>query len=222
MTEQGGSCIRLLNCYFGYMEEGSWMEWVKREGWWVAIGAAGLGILIYGLWSMIKPEPAVVEIVKEEETRGEIVVDVAGAVEKPGIYKIPTGSRIGDALVMAGGFAAEADREWVSQYLNLAEEVKDGGKIYIPGQAAGTGNQKIQIVGQPDAVEKQILGAAVQGRININTASQSELESLWGIGEARAKAIISNRPYGVTEELVSKAKIPQSVYDKIREQISVY
>ncbi|MFH1244058.1 MAG: helix-hairpin-helix domain-containing protein [bacterium] len=186
------------------------------------VGLAGIGILIYGLWGVIIPERARVEIIKSDtvtqcqgEQCGQIVIDVAGAVERPGVYKLPGGSRIGDVLVVAGGLSATADREWVAATLNLAEPVKDGGKIYIPTNTEReTPSQNIS--------EGVTLGSKTAKLININTADMGELDSLVGIGEVRARAIIANRPYGSTEELVSKAKIPTSVYDKIKDSISIY
>ena len=199
------------------------MDWVKQNGIVLGIGVVGLGMLIYGLWGQLMPEQASVEIVRGGASNignnnivmseSQVVVDVAGAVEKPGVYKLPVDSRIGDALVMAGGLAGEADREWVAATLNLAEPVKDGGKVYIPyrDEKRNIGNSNTLIA------EKQ-----KNGKVNINTASEGELDTLVGIGEVRAQAIIANRPYGDIEELVSKAKIPQSVYEKIRDNISVY
>ncbi len=191
------------------------MEWLKQYGLLAGVGVVGLGLLGYGLWGEIMPEKSTVEIIKESEnqsTKGEIVVDVAGAVEKTGVYKLPSGARIGDAIVMAGGLAADADREWVAQTLNLAKEIKDQEKIYIPSIARV----------DPLQSEGSTLGLQKSGKININTASLGELDQLPGIGEVRAQAIIANRPYGSTEELVSKAKIPQSVYDKIKDSLSIY
>lgn len=194
-------------------------EFLKQFGIVVAIGMVGCGILIYGLWGVIRPEEAVVEIINGENREqenieyrgGQVTVDVAGAVEWPGVYKLPSGSRIGDALVMAGGLAGNADREWVAKTINLAEVVKDGGKIYVPAKQE-----------QGRTENKNIEYGEAQGRVNINTASVGELDRLEGIGEVRARAIIDNRPYGSTLELVSKAKIPESVYDDIKDQVSVY
>lgn len=194
---------------------------LKQFGVLILIGLVGFGVLVYGLWGEIMPEKTVVEIVKggskqtnsaTSQQTNEIVVDVAGAVEKPGIYKLPSGSRIGDALVSAGGVSAKADREWIASTLNLAQEVKDGEKVYIPAiqqisESAG------QVVGKP---------VSQQGKVNINNASLSELDGLSGIGEVRAKTIYDNRPYGNIAELVSKAKIPQSIYEKIKDSITVY
>jgi len=190
-------------------------EWWKKNGVWVALGMVGVGCLLYGLWGVIWPEPAVVEIVQSSsiENGGEIVVDVGGEVITPGVYKLPTGARIGDALVLAGGLSAEADRQWVAQMMNLAQEIKDGGKIYIP--TMNKTNNQIPIT------NNQTISNQTK-TININTASTAELDTLVGIGEVRAQAIVANRPYGSTEELVSKAKIPEGVYEKIKDQVSVY
>jgi competence protein ComEA len=195
------------------------MEELKRYITVVVVAVVGIGFVIYGIWGQIKPGEVKVEIIKEKDEGqkvrigGEIVVDVAGAVEKPGVYKIPSNSRIGDALVLSGGLAANADREWVAASLNLAQKLEDGEKIFIPDKSA---NQQVS-----DS-EVQIAGKSVSTKININTASVVELDALNGIGEARAKAIVANRPYSKTEEIVIKAKIPQSVYEKISSNISVY
>lgn len=197
-------------------------EFVRMWGWVIALGVGGVGLLGYGLWEQIRPREVKVEIVSGEsanqqfgDSAKQIVVDVAGAVEAPGVYKLPSGSRMGDALVAAGGLSAGADRVWVAQNLNLAEPIKDGGKVYIPDKSAN------QIVS--NSADQQASKSVNQtGKININTASESELDSLPGIGSVRAAAIITNRPYGSVEELVSKAKIPQSVYEDIVSLVSVY
>lgn len=188
-----------------------------------ALGILGVGLLLYGVWEQIKPGEVKVEIVSGEsaiqqvgDSAKQIMVDVAGEVEKPGVYKLQSGSRIGDALVAAGGLAAGADREWVAKNLNLAKEIKDQEKVYIP---ENSDNQKTQRIGEP---ENRSVGISDSQTVNINTASEGELDKLTGIGEVRARAIIENRPYSSTEELVSKTKIPQSVYEKIKNSISVY
>ena len=147
----------------------------------------------------------IIENVKGIET-AEVVVDVGGAVEKPGVYKLPGDARVNDALTAAGGLSVAADRVWMARYLNLAQAVSDGVKIYIP------------------ATGESVIGSGSQssGQININTASASELDSLWGIGTKRAADIIASRPYSSIDELVAKAGIPQNVLDKIRDQIIAY
>lgn len=188
-------------------------DFLREFGVIVIVGLIGGGILIYGLWGVVGGEQATVEIVKNEPQTGEIVVDVAGAVEKPGVYTLTSGSRIGEALVVAGGLSAQADREWVARTVNLAAELEDGAKIYIPS-TIGNGNPKSEILNP-----RQILNSKL---ININTASVGELDGLVGIGEVRAQNIVANRPYGSTAEIVGKAKIPESVYEEIKDSLTLY
>jgi competence protein ComEA len=186
---------------------------LKQYGVLALIGLLGLALVVYGLWGQLVPPPATVEIIKTDNyaTTEEIVVDVAGSVEKPGVYTLPKGSRIGDAVVLAGGFSALADRNWVAQTLNLASELKDAQKIYILGKEDTT-----------PAQGKSSVASVQSAIVNINTASVAELDALPGIGAVRAQAIIDNRPYGELSELVTKAKVPQSVLDKIHDQLSVF
>ena len=193
---------------------------IREFGALIIAGVVGIGILIYGLWGVLAPEKVKVEIVKSNIGNSntvisemQIVVDIAGAVEKPGVYKLPSGSRIGDALVMAGGLSAKADREWVAKTMNLAEVVEDGEKVYIPA---------IQIISDSVSQKVSVSESQKSGKVNINTASESELDSLEGVGEVRSKLILDNRPYSKVSDLVEKAKIPESVYEKIKDKISVY
>lgn len=171
---------------------------------------AGMGLLIMIVggvvaWKQEREENKVeiIENIKGIETN-EIMVDVGGAVERPGVYKLVADARVNDALVAAGGLSAEADRSWVARYLNLAQVVADGTKLYVP--KAGESINSVKGVNS----------------INVNTATASELDSLWGVGAKRAADIIANRPYTKTEELVTKAGVPQNVYEKIKEQVSVF
>jgi competence protein ComEA len=143
---------------------------------------------------------------------------VGGAVEKPGVYELAIGSRVNEALIMAGGLSLRADRSWVGRYLNRAQTLGDGVKIYVPevGESIGSATLEESLAGHPPTAQQ-----AVQGVISINTGSKTELDSLWGIGEIRAEAIISNRPYQNIEELKIKANIPQNVIDANINNISL-
>ena len=66
------------------------------------------------------------------------------------------------------------------------------------------------------------LGAETVGKVNVNTASAQELDALWGIGEKRSAAIISNRSYSSTEELMTKAGIPKNVFERIKDEVVVF
>jgi len=149
------------------------------------------------------------------QAQKSISVDVSGAVNTPGVYKLNDGDRIEEAIKLAGGFSKEANSEYISKNLNLAQKLIDGTKIYIPfeGSTPPSGS----------ADYGQVSGAAIViGKININTASQSELEALSGVGPVTASKIISARPYSTVEELISKKAVGKAVYEKIKDSVVVY
>ena len=138
-----------------------------------------------------------------------ILVDIEGAIVLPGIYRLPFGSRVDDALGAAGGFTKDADTEAIARSINRAAKLADGAKIYIPA------------IGQDQASDEAHLSAGIAAFININTASQSELESLTGIGLVTAGKIISGRPFLRLEELVEKKAMSQSLFDKLKDQLTL-
>lgn len=140
----------------------------------------------------------------------EIWVDVAGAVVAPGVYRLPYGSRVEDAIAAAGGLSREADSEAIARAINRAAKVSDGAKLYIPKTGGA----------QMEGTNSQTQAAATVG-VSVNSASQSELETLSGIGPVTAKKIIDNRPYLTLEELVSKKALSQSLFDKLKDQITL-
>lgn len=131
-----------------------------------------------------------------------MLVDVEGAVVIPGLYRLPSGSRVQDLLDQAGGLAPQADLDAVSRSINRAAKLIDGAKIYIP------------FVGEHSDVENT--GSPM---VNINTASSHELESLNGVGESTAEKIISGRPYLRLEDLVEKGIVGRALFEKINSQI---
>lgn len=182
----------------------------------------GVGLLLVGVVQMMTAskgeEVVIVQNPKEASISARlVVVDVAGAVNKPGVYRMDEGVRIAEVLAQAGGYAGEVDQEYVAKFINQAEKVKDGQKIYIPLKS-----EKVVGSGQNSGDNQGGGAVASTSVVNVNTASAKELDSLWGIGEARAEDIVANRPYGTVDELVTKAKIPQNVLEKNEGKISVY
>lgn len=139
----------------------------------------------------------------------KIFIDVSGAVNNPRVYELSSGSRISNALEKAGGLSDQADAEFVAHNLNLAQLLTDQQKIYIPslGETAGSPYKPslTPITDQTDS----------SGKVNLNTASASELDSLPGVGKATADKIITNRPYQSEDDLVTKKVLSQSALDKI-------
>ncbi|KKU12223.1 MAG: hypothetical protein A2126_03255 [Candidatus Woykebacteria bacterium GWB1_45_5] len=140
----------------------------------------------------------------------EIVVDIAGAVNKPGVYSLPAGSRVSEAVDKASGLSGEADKAWVAQNLNFAAKLADGQKIYIPA------------IGQAGKVDTGTVAGQAAGKININTAPSGELDTLPGIGPVTAQKIIASRPYAATEELLSKKVVGASTFEKIKDKVTIY
>lgn len=188
---------------------------------------AGLGgvLLLFGGFSFLSGifEQPKVEVLESggiegvggiEGSTGKITVEVSGAVVKPGVYELLASDRVERLLIASGGLSAEADREWVEKYINRAAKLLDGQKIYIPKTGETTVYSPQSTVKGASAV------VSVSPLVNINSASQTELEKLKGIGPARASSIIENRPYAAIDELVSKKVISKKLLEEIKEQIT--
>ena len=193
----------------------NWEEFLEKHKISVIVGLIGLilvGLGVLGVFKVGQTEDKIEIISSEERTKTpeKILVDIEGAVQKPGVYELSFGSRLQDLLVAAGGLSAEADRAWVEKNLNRAQKIKDGDKFYIP--KSGEGN--IGNTGSPAVM-------AATG-ININTASKSELETLWGVGPATAQKIIDNRPYQDVDDLLKRKILNANVFQKIASQLRVY
>lgn len=181
-------------------------------------------LLVGGLFSsnLIKKEPEAAanfpkESIVSESNLTEIKIDVAGAVNSPGVFTLSKESRIEDAIKLAGGFNENASKEYVSKQLNLSQKVGDGMKIYIPFEGETGAVGAIRAIGNVG----EVAGVSAQGKIGINSADQASLESLPGIGPVTAKKIIDGRPYGSVEELLSKKAVSKAVYTKILELVDV-
>lgn len=146
----------------------------------------------------------------------KLKVDMEGAVLVPGVYELAADSRISDALASAGGLSAEADRDWVAKNLNLAAKVTDGGKIYIPEQGQFNSGEAVS------GLSSNQFGVSTSKTLNINSASQLELEALPGIGPVTAGKIINGRPYNTVEELKTKKVLGNSLFEKIKDSLTVY
>ena len=158
---------------------------------------------------------------------------ICGAVSAPGGYELPAGSRIIDAVEAGGGFLPEADEACC----NLAEEIVDGCQIYIMTKsescADGQTEKKAGIQTSPDSdmqttdrnVRSNSTTALENGLVNLNTADVAALMTLPGIGESRAKAIISYREqhgaFAQIEDIMKISGIKQAAFSKIKDKITV-
>ena len=156
-----------------------------------------------------------------ETAAADIYVHVCGCVRKPGLYRLPAGSRVLAAVEAAGGFTGEADQTaW-----NLAAVLEDGRQVYIPDKkeagekAAGSWPDSGAGGQEADA------SPSSSGKVNINTATQQELMVLPGIGESRAADIIAYREekgsFKTTDEIRNVSGIGDGIYNKLKDQITV-
>lgn len=203
----------------------------------IALGFLGLMFLGYGVISTLPRNVENKDILSDAATDESpsvkklsvpaigLAIDVEGAVLKPGVYKLEKDSRVQDALIAAGGMSEKADRSKITKSMNMAAKLVDGGKIYIPftgdiAAVAGVNTQNTS-ASSLDSGGRVGLVDSVSGVININTATEQELDSLPGVGTITAARIINNRPYGGIEELLSKKVVGQSVYNKIKDKIAL-
>jgi competence protein ComEA len=197
-----------------------WQDFATRWGRkiYLLLGAAGIilliaGVLLYYYRAFQKTSGETLGVAGDSGEKEDSVftrettisVHIDGAVEKPGVYEVPNDSRIQNVLITAGGLLAKADRVYLSKSINLAQRVVDGQKIYIPFTGEGK-------TAAPDSVSHLV---------NLNTASSAGLEALPGIGPVTAGKIIAGRPYQNISELVNRKVISSSVFNKIKDQVSV-
>lgn len=183
----------------------------------ILIGLVGFFFVCLGLiLTFHKSSSPPVEISQESVASSAsslIHVDIAGAVEHPGMYSLPYDSRVQELLTIAGGLTPDRDDSYINKTLNRAAKLSDGAKIYIPKKS-----------------EQQVAGSKEQGQssnntsslVNINSAGLSQLDTLPGIGPVTAQKIIDGRPYQRIEQLVDKKIINQATWEKIKDKISLY
>lgn len=170
------------------------------------------------------------ETVNEEKL---ICIHICGAVNNPGVYELKDGSRVYEAVCAAGGYACNADKDYVNQALVL----NDSDKLVIP-----TIEETSFVDGNITVVREKNFGIECGtadgsgspnssqsgenfGKINLNTATVEELCTLSGIGEARAKAIVSyrtdNGPFKTIEDIMNVSGIKDASFSKIKDDICV-
>lgn len=173
----------------------------------IGLSLVGLVLIVGGIFSsgINKAKPKVFPKESLVTTSQKMLsVDVSGAVNKPGVYDLSDGSRIEDVVALAGGFTQDANKEYISKNLNMAQKISDGTKIYI------------QFEGESGPTSQ------VNAKVNINAGTQAELEALPGIGPVTASKIISDRPYQSIEDLLNKKIVGKAVFDKIKDQLVLY
>ena len=192
----------------------------------VGIGVLALGVLVFGifqLWTAFSvPDADQVEQqsseIRSETNKSTIYVHITGEVVSPGMYQLPGGSRVSQAIDAAGGLTEAAD----DRSINLARELSDGEQIIVTSKQMQTDleNQGSNSTTSND----QSFSSSIQ-KVNINTATKEELMTLDGVGEATAEKIIAYRQehgsFSSIEEIKEVSGIGDKKYEAIKESITV-
>ena len=164
------------------------------------------------IWVVARNPSGEAVILRPVPTEKPIIVYITGAVPRAGVYALPQGARVQDAISAAGGFLAEAEKSQI----NLAALLEDGEKLDIPYVE---GASPVLATPGPTIV------AVTTDLININTASSAELEALPGIGPTTAQKIIAyreqNGPFINTEDIINVSGIGPGTYERIKDLITV-
>jgi competence protein ComEA len=164
--------------------------------------------------SLLAPSPRSVSAAPS----GGLIVDVEGAVRRSGIQRLPAGSRVADAIASAGGYSARADVGAAARSINLAEPLQDGTKVRIPalGDALGAG--------QAGAADGPSAAPAPGALIDLNHATESQLESLPGVGPVTAGRIVDARtatPFATIDDVATRGAVRQGTLEKLRALVTV-
>jgi competence protein ComEA len=180
----------------------------------VAIVAAV--VVVFAVARAIDERTAPSIIIDNSLVQPGIVVDLRGEVASPGVYELPAGSRLDDAVVAAGGLTEDAD---LTQ-LNLAARLQDGSIVSVPSVAALTP----QDASADEGSGANASGNPQGGTINLNTASAAELETLPGVGEVTAGRIIdyreANGPFRSVDDLVHVQGVSMKTINALREFVT--
>lgn len=203
-------------------------EWIKEHKVYVIPGVLLVVILVFylmmhgkgdetaqGDWEQAQPPflEEETEMEPEDEEEGEeMLVDVKGAVRNPGVYYAKPGQRVIDMIEEAGGLMEDADES----ALNFAMRVVDEMVIYVPRTGEEPGSR--EVISLPEETEKE-------GKVNLNQADQSQLETLPGVGPSKAAAIIEyrekNGPFKVIEDLMLVSGFGEKTFEKLKDKITV-
>lgn len=212
----------------------------RRQGWRLFLYLGALAVIVYSLrlsylnyqqwraWAQTSECfcPACAETGVEGQnltTLGLIKVEIAGAVQKPGIYQLQAGQRLADLVAAAGGFSKEVAPQYLAKEMNLAKTVTDQSKVYIPFAAELTPVAQLNCstTEQPTGSNQPGDNPGQSGKISLNQASQKELETLPDIGSKRASDIIAGRPYEQLEDLMTESILSETIFNKIKDLIAL-
>ena len=146
-----------------------------------------------------------------------MVVEIVGAVERPGVFRLPVGARVGDLVDAAGGFGPRVDTARAGS-LNLAAVLKDGDQIRVPSRDDVTATAAPAV--SPGTTGGSGAGPGPSAPVDLNRATSAELEALPGIGPVTAAKIIASReaagPFAAIEDLRTRKLVGEKTFEQLK------
>ncbi len=155
---------------------------------------------------------------------GMVVVEIVGAVSRPGVFRLPPDARIGDLVTAAGGYGPRVDVVRAGRELNLAAQLHDGEQIRVPSRDDPPAPTFSPATGSGAGLGNTTNGGTTTGLIDLNHASATELESLYGIGPATSGKIIASReeqPFVGVDDLRTRKLVGASTFEKLKDLVTV-
>lgn len=148
-----------------------------------------------------------------------LVVEIVGAVDRPGVFRLPAGSRIGDLVGAAGGYGPRVDADRAARDLNLAAPLADGDHIRVPSRDDTAG-----VTSAPAGGGGSGTGPGPGAPIDLNRATAEQLDTLPGIGPATAAKILASRddqPFAAVDDLRTRKLVGDKTFEKLKDLVAV-